>query len=276
MALVKIGLVQVPVTEDVDVNLRKAADMVREAAGNGARVVMLPEMFCCIYENASFVKNREAAGGRIWQALQKMAQENGIYLIGGSFPEADGEKIYNSCFIFDPVGKQIGRHRKMHLFDIDVEGGQHFHESDTFTPGDGVTVIDTEFGKIGVEICFDIRFVELTRLMALQGACMVFVPGAFNMTTGPLHWELHFRARALDNQIYMFGCAPARDEAGPYVSWGHSMGADPWGKVISSLDEKPGILMLEADTEQVNAVRQQLPIINCRRTDIYELRQKEQ
>lgn len=275
MSVVRIGLVQLPVAEEKETNLQKAAEMVREAAQGGARMVMLPEMFCCPYDNASFVKNKEPKGGRVWQALQRMAEENGVYLIGGSFPEEEGEKIYNSCFVFDPAGKEIGRHRKMHLFDIDVEGGQHFHESDTFTPGDSVTVIDTEFGRIGVEICFDIRFVELTRLMALQGAQMVFVPGAFNMTTGPLHWELHFRARALDNQLYMLGCAPARDTEGSYVSWGHSMAADPWGKVIDTLDEKPGILMVQADTAEVQAVRQQLPIMNCRRTDIYELRLKD-
>lgn len=271
MAEIKIALIQMPTVEDVAANLETAREKVKYAAGQGADIVVLPEMFCCLYQSASFVKNKEPQGGRIWQALCRMAADNRVYLVGGSMPEQDGDKIYNTSFIFAPDGVQIGKHRKIHLFDIDVEGGQHFKESDTFTAGSKPTVINTKLGVIGVEICFDIRFEELTRLMALEGAEMVFVPAAFNMTTGPAHWQTHFRGRALDNQLFMFGCAPARDVDGPYVSYGHSIAVSPWGDVIEELDEAPGVLICEIDTDQIGSIRQQLPIMKNRRTDLYTL-----
>lgn len=271
MAEIKIALIQMPTVEDVAANLETAREKVKYAAGQGADIVVLPEMFCCLYQSASFLKNKEPQGGRIWQALCRMAADNRVYLVGGSLPEQDGDKIYNTSFIFAPDGVQIGKHRKVHLFDIDVEGGQHFKESGTFTAGSRPTVINTKLGVIGVEICFDIRFEELTRLMALEGAEMVFVPAAFNMTTGPAHWQTHFRGRALDNQLFMFGCAPARDVDGPYVSYGHSIAVSPWGDVIEELDEAPGVLICEIDTDQISSIRQQLPIMKNRRSDLYTL-----
>ncbi len=271
MAEIKIALIQMPTVEDVAANLETAREKVKYAAGQGADIVVLPEMFCCLYQSASFLKNKEPQGGRIWQALCRMAADNRVYLVGGSMPEQDGDKIYNTSFIFAPDGVQIGKHRKVHLFDIDVEGGQHFKESDTFTAGSRPTVINTKLGVIGVEICFDVRFEELTRLMALEGAEMVFVPAAFNMTTGPAHWQTHFRGRALDNQLFMFGCAPARDVDGPYVSYGHSIAVSPWGDVIEELDEAPGVLICEIDTDQISSIRQQLPIMKNRRSDLYTL-----
>ena len=275
MSFVKVALVQLPVVDDVPTNLAHAKEQVKKAAEQGANIVVLPEMFCCPYNSVSFVKNKEPQGGRIWQALCRMAADNKVYLIGGSMPEKDGEKIYNTSFVFSPDGVQRGKHRKVHLFDINVTGGQAFKESDTFTAGDKVTVVDTKYGKIGVEICFDIRFEELTRLMALDGVKMVFVPAAFNMTTGPAHWETHFRGRALDNQIFMFGCAPARDVESSYVSYGNSIAVSPWGSVIERLDEQAGILFCDVDLDEVNSVRQQLPIMNNRRTDLYSLEIKQ-
>ena len=166
---------------------------------------------------------------------------------------------------------QIGKHRKTHLFDIDVKGGQSFKESDTLTAGNSGTVFDTEFGRMGVMICFDIRFPEFARMMVNDGAKMIFVPAAFNMTTGPAHWELSFRARALDNQIYMLGCAPARNPAASYISWGHSIFTDPWGRVVDMLDEKEGILIGEIDLDYENEIREQLPLLKARRNDVYRI-----
>ena len=179
--------------------------------------------------------------------------------------------VYNTSYIFDRQGKQIGKHRKAHLFDIDVKGGQSFRESDTLTAGDSDTVFDTEFGKMGVIICFDIRFPEMARMTVNDGAKVIFVPAAFNMTTGPAHWELSFRTRALDNQIYMVGCAPVRDVSSSYVSWGHSIVTDPWGKVVNMLDEKEGILLAELDLDYEDDVRDQLPLLKSRRHDMYNL-----
>ena len=236
--------------------------------------VILPEMFCCPYQTENFPIYAEEEGGLIWQQLSAYAKQYGVYLIGGSMPEKDAEgNVYNTCYVFDREGKQIGKHRKVHLFDIDVKGGQTFKESDTLTAGDSDTVFDTEFGKMGVMLCFDIRFPELSRMMVNDGARIVFVPAAFNMTTGPAHWELSFRTRALDNQIYMVGCAPARDVSAGYISWGHSIVTDPWGRVIDMLDEKKGILLAELDMDYEEQVREELPLLKSRRKDIYQLSQ---
>lgn len=275
MNQVKAALLQMPVGKNKKANIETAADYVRRAAQQGAQIVVLPEMFCCPYANESFVENAEPEGGYIWHSLSDLARINQVLLIGGSMPEEEGERIYNTCYIFDENGEQIGRHRKVHLFDIHIRGGQSFQESDTFTPGDQITVIDTRFGKIGVEICFDIRFTEMTHLMALKGAKMIFVPAAFNMTTGPAHWQLHFRARALDSQIYMFGCSPARDMQASYHAYGHSIITSPWGNVVAELDEKPGLLIEDIDLDQVASVREQLPILSARRTDLYSLTTQE-
>ena len=229
-------------------------------------------MFCCPYQTENFPIYAEKEGGPVWQQLSGYAKQYGIYLIGGSMPEKDAEgNVYNTSYIFDREGKQIGKHRKVHLFDIDVKGGQTFKESDTLTAGDSNTVFDTEFGKIGVMLCFDIRFPELSRMMVNDGAKVIFVPAAFNMTTGPAHWELSFRTRALDNQIYMVGCAPARDVSAGYISWGHSIVTDPWGRVTGMLDENEGILLAELDMDYEEQVREELPLLKSRRKDIYQL-----
>ena len=229
-------------------------------------------MFCCPYQKENFPVYAEKEGETCWQAMSDYARKYHVYLIAGSMPEADQNgTVFNTSYIFDRNGKRIGKHRKSHLFDIQVKGGQHFRESDTLTPGNAATVFDTEFGKMGVMICYDIRFPEFARTMVLQGAKMIFVPAAFNMTTGPAHWELTFRARALDNQIYMLGCAPARDVQAGYVSWGHSILTDPWGRVVKQLDEKEGILTAEIDLKQEEEIREQLPLLKHRRSSLYEI-----
>jgi len=255
-------------------NLRHAGELVREAAEQGAQFAVLPEMFCCPYEKDSFGKNKEPAGGRIWKSLQKMAEENHIYLIGGTMPEEDGDRLYNTCFVFDPSGKQIARHRKVHLFDVDIPGGQRFFESHTFSAGNDITVTDTEYGTIGIEVCFDIRFEEISRLMALKGAQMIFVPANFNRTTGPKHWDLLFRSRALDNQLFEFGCSAAADEQASYVAYGHSIAVSPWGEELGCLDEGEEILFTEVDLKRNEEVRSQIPVLLHRRTDLYEVLEK--
>jgi omega-amidase len=269
------ALIQMRVTADKRSNLSAAGEWVARCAGEGAALVVLPEMFCCPYDSAVFPQYAEPEGGPAWQALSAMARSAGVYLVGGSMPEVDGEgKIYNTCCIFDRQGRQIGKHRKMHLFDIYITGGQRFRESDTLSPGNQVTLVETEFGRLGVAICYDLRFPELARLMALGGARILVYPGAFNMTTGPAHWEILFRARALDNQVYMLGCAPARDETAGYVSYAHSLAVSPWGSIISQLGAEEDRLLSELDLEEVERVRRELPLLQHRRTDVYELWQK--
>lgn len=272
MAKIKVAAIQMPTVTDKMQNVRTAGIYLEKIKDEKPDFVILPEMFCCPYQTQNFPVYAEKEGGPVWQQLSEYAKQYGIYLIGGSMPEKDAEgKVYNTSYIFDRQGKQIGKHRKVHLFDIDVTGGQTFKESDTLTAGDHDTVFDTEFGRMGVMLCFDIRFPELARMMVNDGAKAIFVPAAFNMTTGPAHWELSFRTRALDNQIYMIGCAPMRDESAGYISWGHSIVTDPWGRVIDMLDEKEGVLLTELDLDYEEQVREELPLLKSRRKDMYRL-----
>ncbi len=244
--------------------------MVTEAADNEADIVCLPEMWNCPYSNRAFEDFKEPEQGETWSFMSRLAAENNIYLIGGSVPEADGDKIYNTCFVFNPIGRQIAKHRKVHLFDIDIEGGQRFCESDTLSAGDTVTVFDTMFGRIGVIICFDIRFADFVRREAIdEGAQMIFMPASFNMTTGPAHWDMTVRSRALDNQIFFAACAPARDESAAYVSYANSAIAGPWGdfKAHAGTDEE--ILYADIDFDEIDRVRSMLPIVRSRRPGLY-------
>ncbi len=222
--------------------------------------VVLPEIFTCPYDNKCFPQFAESGEGETYRFLASLARERKAYVIGGSIPELEEGKIYNTSYIFDRGGKLIGRHRKIHLFDIDVQGGQYFKESDVLSPGTQITVFDTEFGKMGVCICFDIRFPDLFIEMRKAEVRMVFIPAAFNMTTGPAHWETLFRSRALDQQIYVLGCSPARDERASYVAYGHSILTDPWGSVVCELGAEEGILSAQIDPDRVDGVRRQIPL----------------
>ena len=261
-------------------NISHAVEMIRKAAAGGADMIVLPEMFCCPYKASKFPVYAQEEGSSNWKKLSEAAKKNNVYLVAGSMPELEidrsccehVEKIYNTSYVFDRKGKQIAKHRKVHLFDVDIKGGQRFKESDSLSPGNQITTFETEFGKIGLMICFDIRFPEMARLMQLDGAKMIIVPAAFNMTSGPKWWDLMFRTRAVDNQLFMAGCSPARDETASYIAWGHTIVTDPWGTVLGELETEEGMLTVDIDFEEVEKVRQQVPLTTSRRTDLYTLK----
>lgn len=270
----RTALIQLPVSGDKQRNIDTACRHIQEAAAQGADIAVLPEMFCCPYDNACFRPYGETAGGPAQQTLSAAAAAYGIYVVGGSLPELAEGKVYNTSYVYDPAGREIARHRKAHLFDIDVPGGQRFMESDTLSPGNAITTFETAFGTMGLCICFDLRFEELARCMALRGAKCLFVPAAFNMTTGPAHWELLFRQRAVDNQCFTVGVSPARDETAGYVAYGNSIAVDPWGTVLCRAEGGATVLYADLDLSRVDAVRQQLPILSARRRDLYEVRER--
>ncbi len=272
----KAALLQMSVSESKQQNIEKAISFLEQSKKECADIAILPEMFCCPYATEKFPLYAEQQGDTVWQALSQTAKKLNMYIVGGSMPEkGENGAVYNTCYAFDRKGKQIAKHRKMHLFDINVSGGQYFKESDTLTAGNEITIFHTEFGKIGICICYDIRFTELSRIMALEGANIIIVPGAFNMTTGPAHWEILFRTRALDNQVYTIGVAPARQQYSNYISYGNSIAVSPWGKVLTRLSEKEEIAYCDIDLKEINKVRKQLPILAHRRSDIYTLKRKE-
>lgn len=267
----RLALCQMMVGMNKKDNVEKACSMIREAVSEGADIAALPEMFNCPYSNSYFRDYAEDEEGETVRTLSELAKETGVYIVGGSIPELDGDKVYNTSFIFGRKGEILGKHRKVHLFDIDVEGGISFRESDTLSPGNGLTVVDTEFCRIGVAICYDVRFPEMSRLMALEGAELIILPAAFNMTTGPVHWDLSMRMRALDNQVYFAAVSPARDMNGVYQAYGNSCVASPWGEFAAHTDETEGILYCDIDLERVKKVRKELPLLKHRREDLYKL-----
>lgn len=273
MAKLRIAALQTRVYADKTENLRRLERLLSRPELRGVDLVTLGEMFNCPYQTANFPVYAEEEGGECWSLCSRMAAEYGVYLSAGSMPERDEcGRVFNTAYVFDRAGRQIAKHRKMHLFDIDVRGGQSFKESDTLTAGSDVAVFDTEFCRMGLCVCYDFRFPELPRLMAQAGAKVILVPAAFNMTTGPAHWEIMFRQRAVENQAFTVGTAPARNEDSGYVSWGHSIAVGPWGNVIYEMDEKEQIAVADLDLDEVERVRAQLPLLAHRRTDVYELR----
>lgn len=249
----RIGLIQLATGANKTKNLLNAAAKVKEAAKAHAQVVVLPECFNSPYGTQFFKEYAETIdpAQESYSALSKMAKDNNVFLIGGSIPESKDGSLYNTSISFDNKGELIGIHRKVHLFDIDVPGKIRFQESECLSAGNKLTEIETPYGKLGVAICYDIRFPEMAMIAARRGCCAMIYPGAFNLTTGPLHCallscsslsffvfadcvgELLGRARAIDNQMYVALCSPARDMGATYHAWGHSTVVDPNGSVIA-------------------------------------------
>lgn len=260
------------VSEQKEINLAKAREMIFEAAGQDVQLVVLPEMFNCPYATDLFPAYAESyPDGISIKMLASAAEKKKIYVIGGSIPEIDGNNLYNTSFAFGPGGKLLARHRKLHLFDVDLPGGVKMQESSALSYGNRVTVFNTGLCTIGLAICYDMRFPELIRLMVLKGAQLVIIPAAFNMTTGPAHWEILFRSRAVDNQVYTLGASPARDWSADYVAYGNSLICNPWGDILAKAGEGEEILYSLINLEQMEKTRNELPLLKHRRTDLYHL-----
>jgi len=264
----KIAVCQIRTELDQAETMKKAADFISRAAQSGADLVVLPEMFNCPYSSRYFRRYAAQGHEETVAAMSEWAEKNGIWLVGGSIPETEGEKLYNTSFVFDREGRLVAKHRKIHLFDVDIPG-MHFHESATFSPGEQITVFDTEFGRMGVAICFDVRFPELFRAMAVRGAKVIFLPAQFNMATGPVHWADSLKLRAVDNELFLIGAAAARFEGFDYECWGHSAVYDPYGIELASADETEQILYADLNLARVDEVRAQLPTFLRLRRDVY-------
>ncbi|KAK0848417.1 Omega-amidase nit3 [Friedmanniomyces endolithicus] len=276
----KLALVQLAAGADKSSNLSHARNKVLEAASNGAKLVVLPECFNSPYGVKYFAKYAETLlpsppskeQSPSFHALSAMAKEAKAYLVGGSIPEYSPEtkKYYNTNLTFGPDGALLATHRKVHLFDIDIPGKITFRESDVLSPGNKVTLVDLpEYGRIGIGICYDIRFPELAMIAARKGAFLLLYPGAFNLTTGQLHWELQARARAMDNQVYVGVCSPARDMEAEYHAWGHSMVVDPNAGVVAEVGEGEDVVYADLVNEKIEETRRGIPIYTQRRFDVY-------
>ncbi|GJE97924.1 carbon-nitrogen hydrolase [Phanerochaete sordida] len=284
LALVQLG----QIGADKAANLKHARDVVLKTAQGGPTgkkpdLIVLPECFNSPYGHVHFPVYAETIGYEPGQAydvaksesesvklLSATAKETGVWLLGGSIPEKtpDG-KVYNTSTVYNPQGELIAIHRKVHLFDIDIPGKIKFKESETLTGGTTMNYFDTDFARIGLGICYDVRFPELAAVSARKGAQICIYPGAFNTTTGPLHWELLQRARAVDNQIFFAMCSPARDLNAGYHAYGHSLVSDPMGKIVGELQHKEDVLFVDIDPEVFHSARAGIPVTTQRRFDVY-------
>ncbi|KAF8226206.1 carbon-nitrogen hydrolase [Tricholoma matsutake] len=284
LALIQLG----NIGPDKSANLNHARKMILKAAApekqNKPDLIVLPECFNSPYGHIHFPVYAENIGFTAGQPydisksesesvkmLSSIAKETGVWLVGGSIPERDmaDNNVYNTCTVYNPKGDLIALHRKVHLFDIDIPGKIKFKESETLTGGKNMNFFDTDFARIGLGICYDIRFPELAMISARQGCHVLIYPGAFNMTTGPLHWELLQRGRAVDNQVYFSMCSPARDMSVGYHAWGHSMIVDPMGKVVNEAAEGEEIIYGRIDPEMMEDARSGIPVTRQRRFDVY-------
>ena len=303
----------------------------QEAASLGADVVVLPEMWHCPYGNDSFplyaeevsVSDNNFGSSESARALSEAAATSGVAVVGGSISEKEANaidpslppKLFNTCLVFGPDGKLLAKHRKAHLFDIDIPGKITFLESETLAPGGGATTVDVPCPKrktlgpssssapaaaasasassppppvvrLGIGICYDLRFPDYASVLTRRGAQVLIYPGAFSSTTGPAHWELLARARAVDSQAFVALCSPARiseaeaervaNESGgkkkPYVAHGHSLAVSPWGEVLVDAGAEPvRVVTAELDLAEVETRRRNMPLADQRRWDLYEL-----
>ncbi len=272
---IRAAICQMQVVAEKQYNLDKAARMIAQAAGMGARLVVLPEVFNGPYDSSLFSAYAETVPGSTFDFLAQSARRHGIVLVGGSFIErAENNQIYNTSYIFDAEGNVLGHHRKIHLFDVDIPGQITFQESSVLSSGQDITVVDHEDMHIGLMICYDVRFPELARAMTLKGADLLVIPAGFNRTTGPLHWELLMRSRAVDNQVFVLAAGSAFNPDSSYQAWGHSMIVDPWGKIIAQTGDEENIVLADLDFSIVEQVRRELPLLKHRKEDIYQLNYK--
>ncbi|MGM0495805.1 MAG: carbon-nitrogen hydrolase family protein [Bacillota bacterium] len=257
----KILVIQNSVKEKYKDNIDNLKKLLTKNKSNKYDFIIFPEMFTTPYELKYFQKFKHYKNSDIFKFLKNIANKYNSYVIGGSIPEADSDKIYNTSFIFNRNGDLISKYRKIHLFSITYPNKTTFSEADVLSPGKEIITFDTEFGKIGIMICFDIRFPLLAKKIREKGAKVIFVPGAFNSFTGPLHWHTTFKARAIDNQIFLVGASPSNDSFGNYEPYGHSLVVNPLGKILNQLKEDEGLFEINIDLNEIDNARNTIPIV---------------
>ncbi|MDH3402157.1 MAG: carbon-nitrogen hydrolase family protein [Acidobacteriota bacterium] len=261
--------VQMTATSDAEGNWRSARELVERAAALGARLVATPENTNYLGPHEEKVRLAERLDGPTCLRFTELARKLGIFLLLGSFNERspDPARCYNTSVLFGPDGEQLAVYRKIHLFDIDLSADVRFRESATVEPGAEVVVADTSLARLGMSICYDLRFPELYARLALAGAEILAVPSAFTLRTGKDHWHPLLRARAIETQCWVI--APAQtgvhDDGGLRESFGHAMIVDPWGHVVAMAPDGPGLAVAEIDLERVASVRRAMPVAQHRR-----------
>ncbi|GAB6847739.1 carbon-nitrogen hydrolase family protein [Paraburkholderia kururiensis] len=256
----RVAALQMVSTPERERNLAEAEQLIAEAAAQGAQLVLLPEYFCFMgFKDTDKIAVREPHGdGPIQRFLSDAARRHGVWVIGGTLPlvAPEPERVLNTTLVFDPQGAEVARYDKIHLFSFE-KGEESFDEARTIRPGDAVRTFDAPFGRVGLSVCYDLRFPELYRRM---GDCaLMVVPSAFTYTTGRAHWETLLRARAVENQCYVLAAAQGGKHENGRRTWGHSMLIDPWGEIVAVRDEGAGAVVGDIDPARIQEVRSSLP-----------------
>ena len=256
----RVAALQMVSTPDRERNLDAAGQLIAEAAASGAKLVLLPEYFCFMgFKDTDKLTVREPHGdGPIQRFLADAARRHGVWVIGGTLPlvAPEASRVLNTTLVFSPEGEEAARYDKIHLFNFE-KGSESFDEARTIRPGDTVRTFDAPFGRVGLSVCYDLRFPELYRQM---GDCaLIVVPSAFTYTTGRAHWETLLRARAVENQCYVLAAAQGGKHENGRRTWGHTMLIDPWGEIIDVRDEGAGVVAGNIERSRIDEVRQSLP-----------------
>ena len=270
-----VAAIQMVSTHDLQANLDQARRLLAEAARRGAAVALLPENFAVLATSQMVACGRQEVSGQpvIRRFLAEQAKALGMWIVGGSLPLADradgssiDDRVRATCLVFDDQGREVARYDKIHLFDAQVEDAHgQYRESDTFEPGDAVVSVETPVGRLGLAICYDLRFPELFRALREQQVDWVCLPSAFTWQTGDAHWHALIRARAIENQVWVVAPGQGGQNSERRRTYGHSLICDPWGKVVAEIDEGPGVITAELDADHLANVRSRMPVWEHRR-----------
>ena len=263
----KVALCQITPFHDKMRSVESALSMVCEAASNGASLAVLPEMFYHPFELSEIIK-KIGDEDQILDTFCNCARTAGIYICTGSMAVRQGENVFNRSYLIDSQGYVLLSYDKCHLFDVNFRSFRA-HESLVFTPGMDVVVAKTELATIGIVICYDIRFPELVRSVALMGAELLLVPAVFNTVTGPAHWNIMMQARAVENQLFLAAVSQGKNPGSSYHSYGHSMIVSPWGDILCEASDEQEILYADIEPEVLEDTRNSLPLLRHRREELY-------
>ncbi|GEM75958.1 carbon-nitrogen hydrolase family protein [Vibrio sagamiensis] len=271
----RIGIIQMTSGPDVWSNLDFIEKQCGIAARKGVKLVLTPENAIQFANRDAYHKSAEKLGeGAIQAKLATIAKEHQLTLVIGSMPIRTQHGVTTTSLVFSPQGQCLGHYDKLHMFDADVADGYgHYRESETFHPGDRVVTIDTDIGRVGLSICYDLRFPDLYQALRSSGAQIILVPAAFTAVTGQAHWEVLLRARAIETQCWVIASGQTGTHPCDRQTWGHSMVIDPWGEIKAVLDDQVGLLVSDIDLSHNQQVRQNMPLTQHNRFQI-ELKRK--
>lgn len=267
MSLIKTAAIQLNSQPDTKKSMNEAYGHVKKAVASGAQLIALPENFAFLGDERQKLEQADHISAVVEKQLPAWAKEFGVTIMGGGYPVSAGNgKIYNRAVIVDPLGEFAACYDKIHLFDVDISEDETWRESATVEPGSHKAVVYKKGNnpKIGLSVCYDIRFPELYRYLALEGAELLMVPAAFTRPTGEAHWEVLLRARAIENSAYVVAPAQTGLHGKKRKTYGHSQIIDPWGKVLADGGTEPGLIMAEIDLNYLREVRQKLPSLKHR------------